>query len=127
MMLLFYMWRIDNLEVYKRARLLIPRVYVLIGKLPVEEKFELGSQVRRSVISVKSNIKEGSGKRSSADFIKYLDNAMGSLKETLGHIESGVDLGYFGEDEGGKEIGEIRRIERLLGGYIEYVRGKDVR
>jgi len=61
----FFMWRIDKLEVYRRARLLIPRVYVLIGKLPNEEKFELGSQMRRSVVSVKSNIKEGSGKRTS--------------------------------------------------------------
>jgi len=75
--ILFLMWRIDNLDVYDKVCSLIPRVYVFINGLPAEEKFELGSQMRRVVVSVKLNFKEGSGKRTSADFAGYLDNAMG--------------------------------------------------
>jgi len=52
---------------------------------------------------------------------------MGSLKETLGHVETCVDLGFIGDEEGKKEIGEMRRIERLLAGYIEYVKRKGVK
>ena len=122
-----FMWRIDNLEVYKKVCALIPRVYVFINGLPAEEKFELGSQMRRAVVSVKLNFKEGSGKRTSADFVSYLNNAMGSLKEVVGQIETGIDLGFIDEDEGRKEIGEMRRIERLLAGYIGYVKGKSVK
>jgi len=121
------MWRIDNLEVYNKVCSLIPRIYVFINKLPPEEKFELGSQMRRAVVSVKLNFKEGSGKRTSANFVSYLDNAMGSLKEVVGQVETGVDLGFIGEDDGKKEIGEMRRIERLLAGYIKYVKGKNVK
>jgi len=121
------MWNIENLEVYNRICSLIPRIYVFINKLPAEEKFELGSQMRRAVVSVKLNFKEGSGKRTSADFVGYLDNAMGSLKEVVGQVETGIDLGFINEDEGMKEIGEMRRIERLLAGYIEYVKNKNVK
>lgn len=124
--LYFFMWRIDNLEVYRKICFLIPRIYVFIGKLPVEERFELGSQMRRAVVSIKLNFKEGSGKRTSADFVSYLDNAMGNLKEVVGQVETGVDLGFIDEVEGKKEIGEMRRLERSLAGYIEYVRGKGV-
>ncbi len=120
------MWNVEKLEVYGRACSLIKRVYDLIGVLPNEEKFALGNQLRRAVVSVKSNIIEGSGKRTSREFVSYLNNAMGSLKEVRGQIEIGVDLGYFGE-KGKEEISEIRRIERMLFGYIKYVEGKDVR
>jgi len=50
-----------------------------------------------------------------------------SLKEVVGQVETGVDLGFIGEVEGGKEVGEMRRIERLLAGYITYVKKKDVK
>jgi four helix bundle protein len=118
------MWNIERLEIYSRVCDLIPRVYGLIKMLPSEEKFALGSQLRRAVVSIKSNMIEGSGKRTSKEFISYLGNAMGSLKEVRGQIEIGNDLKYF---EGVDEVAEIRRIERMLFGYIKYIEKKDVR
>jgi len=120
------MWHIDRLEIYKRVCLLIPLVYSLIGKLPSEERFELGSQLRRAVVSVKSNMKEGSGKRTSKAFVAYLDNAMGSLREVKAQVETGVDLEFFG-DGGKKVVDECWRMERMLAAYIDYVKGKDVK
>jgi len=120
------MWHIDRLDIYKRVCLLVPGVYSLIGVLPQEEKFELGSQLRRAVISVKSNMKEGSAKRTSKAFVAYLDNAMGSLREVKAQIESGIDLGYF-DDDGKKIVDECWRMERMLAAYIDYVKGKDVK
>ncbi len=118
------MWNIERLEVYSRVCDLIPKVYALIKMLPQEEKFALGDQLRRAVVSVKSNMIEGSGKRTSKEFVSYLNNAMGSLKEVRGQVEIGVDLGFF---DGKDLIAEIRRIERMLFGYIGYVRKKDVK
>jgi len=125
-MSLFFMWNIDRLEVYKRVCLLIPKVYSLIGKLPREEKFGLGNQLRRATVSVKSNMKEGSGKRTSNAFIAFLEHAMGSLREVRAQVEIGIDLGFFGDD--GKEVvKECWRLERMLAGYIDYVRKKNVK
>lgn len=121
-----FMWNVERLEVYSRVCGLIVRVYVLIRMLPNEEKFALGNQMRRAAVSVKLNMIEGSGKRTSREFVSYLGNAMGSLKEVRGQIEIGVDLGYFGGN-GKREVAEIRRIERLLFGYIKYVEKKDVK
>lgn len=120
------MWNIERLEVYSRACNLVGKIYILIGMLPKEERFALGDQLRRAVVSVKSNMIEGSGKRTSKEFVSYLNNAMGSLKEVRGQVEVGVDLGYF-EGKGSDEIAEIRRIERLLLGYIRYVEKKNVK
>lgn len=120
------MWNIERLEVYSKICDLVKRVYGLIGLLPKEERFALGDQMRRAVASVRLNMVEGSGKRTSREFVSYLNNVMGSLREVRGCISIGVDVGYFGED-GGKEIGEIRRIERLLAGYVKYVLRRDVK
>ena len=120
------MWNIERLEVYSRACDLIGKIYVLIGMLPREEKFAPGDQLRRAVVSVKSNMIEGSGKRTSKEFVSYLNNAMGSLKEVRGQVEVGVDLEYF-DGKGKGEIAEIRRVERMLFGYINYVGKKDIK
>ncbi|MCK4649915.1 four helix bundle protein [Candidatus Pacearchaeota archaeon] len=120
------MWNIEGLDVYRKICDLIKKVYGLIGMLPSEEKFALGDQMRRAVTSVKLNIIEGSGKRTSKEFISYLNNAMGSLREVRGCVEVGVDLGYFVKS-GRKETNEIKRIERLLAGYIKYVEKKNVK
>jgi len=120
------MWNIERLDVYLRSVSLIKKVYVVIERLPKEERFELGSQLRRAVVSVKSNMIEGSGKRTSKEFLSYLNNAMGSLKETRGQVEIAVDLGFVGND-GRKIIEGVRRIERMLMGYMKYVKNKDVK
>lgn len=105
----YCMWRIDGLEVYGKIKELVVRVYGLIKGLPVEERYALADQMRRAVVGVRIKMEEGSRKRTSKDFVSYLDASMGSLREVRGCIETGIDLGYFGE-EGKKEVEEIKRI-----------------
>lgn len=120
------MWKIDNLEVYKRMKKLVKDVYGFIEKLPSEEKFALGDQMRRAVVSVRLNFREGSGKRTSKEFACYLDKSLGSLREVCECFEVGIDLGYF-DDEGKGEVSEIKRIERLLVGYRDFVLDRGVK
>ncbi|MBS3087750.1 four helix bundle protein [Candidatus Pacearchaeota archaeon] len=121
------MWNYENLEVYHKAHGLIFVVYDLVKKFPASEKYDLVPQVRRAVKSISANIVEGSGKRTSKDFVGYLYNAIGSAKEVREHLKVAVGLDYLGEDEAGVVVAELRRIERMLVGYIEYVLGKDVK
>jgi len=120
------MWKIDNLEVYMRVKKLAKDVYGFIGKLPNEERFALGDQMKRAVVSVRLNMREGSGKRTSKEFASYLDRSLGSIREVCECFDVGVDLGYFGE-EGRKEIAEMKRIERLLVGYRKFVLDRDIK
>ena len=79
-----------NLEVWKLARELSIDVHKMtLTKLPKFEQFEEGSQIRRSVKSIRSNIVEGYGRRRyKQEFIKHLVYALGSSDETIDHLET---------------------------------------
>jgi len=121
------MWNYKNLEIFKRSKKLVKDVYVLADGFPKEEKYGLVSQIKRAVISVSINIVEGSGKRTSKDFISYLNISMGSLKEVQGELEIAGDLGFIDENIINRLIGECRRIEVMLVAYIEHIGEKDVK
>lgn len=70
-----------DLKLWKVAMDLAVIVYDLTAKLPDTEKFGLISQMRRAVVSISSNIAEGSGRGSSAQFAQFLGFAQGSAFE----------------------------------------------
>ena len=81
----------EGLRVYKATRQLVKDVYVLINKLPAIESFALSSQIRRAVVSVKSNIAEGSGRNHPKNKAHFIDMAYGSLMETYSELETAAD------------------------------------
>ena len=70
-----------DLDVWKLAMELAVEAYKLSSLLPRSERFELASQIRRSAVSVPSNIAEGYGRRTTAEYLRFLGIANGSLKE----------------------------------------------
>ena len=78
-MIIFFMWDYRKLVVWRRAVDLIKVVGDITGRFPDHERYELGSQMRRAVSSISSNIAEGSGKRTSKDYIGFLHIAMALL------------------------------------------------
>ena len=89
----------EGLRVYQAARQLVKDVYLLVNKLPAVENFALSSQIRRAVVSVKSNIAEGSGRNHAKDKAHFIDMAYGSLMETYSELETAAHLGYITEEE----------------------------
>jgi four helix bundle protein len=79
-----------NLEVWQLARELVIAIHgMTLTKLPKFEMFEEGSQIRRSIKSVKSNIVEGYGRRRyKQEFIRYIDYALASCDETADHLDT---------------------------------------
>ncbi len=70
-----------ELEAWKESRKLVQEIYKITKNYPKEEVYALTSQIRRSAVSVPSNIAEGCGRRTSADTIQFLHIARGSLYE----------------------------------------------
>ncbi|TVQ30987.1 MAG: four helix bundle protein [Wenzhouxiangella sp.] len=70
-----------RLKLWQQAVALVSQVYALTSDLPAEERFGLVSQMRRSAISVPSNIAEGAARGSSQEMIRFLKIARGSLME----------------------------------------------
>ena len=105
-----------KLQVYNKALELVVHVYALIKKFPREEQFALGDQLRRAVISVPSNIAEGTGRVSTKDRAHFVEIAYGSLMETNCQLEIAMKLGYITREELRVESQECEEIARMLSG-----------
>ncbi|WP_445665901.1 four helix bundle protein [Fodinibius sp. AD559] len=70
-----------KLEAWKNAMNLVDEIYKISKGFPTEEKFGLTSQMRRSAISVPSNLAEGAARKSKAEFANFVNIAKGSLSE----------------------------------------------
>ena len=101
-----------NLDVYKESKVLVKMIYALLEKFPKVETYALCDQLRRSVISVPSNIAEGSGRTSAKDQAHFFEIAYGSIMEVSCQMDIACDLGYII-----KQIEEqARRIAAMLSG-----------
>lgn len=100
-----------DLQVWQKAMGLVKLVYEIIAQLPQEEKYALADQMRRSVISIPSNIAEGYERNSTKDYIRFLSIANGSKAELNTQLEICKMLGYKGNIETAQvicnEIGKI--------------------
>jgi four helix bundle protein len=108
-------FRFERLDVWKLARNLVSHIYHVTGEFPSDERFGLTSQLRRAVVSVVSNIAEGSGRNSDTDFAHFLEMSYGSLMEVVTQLMVAFDLGYIVEDELNKLRQNSSEIAAKLG------------
>ena len=87
-----------KLDVYAKSRQLVVTIYALLKHFPAEEKYALCDQLRRSVISIPSNIAEGMGRISDKDQVYFLNIAYGSLMEVYAQLDIAHDLGYINNE-----------------------------
>ena len=106
----------QKLEVYKRSKELIKLVYALLKQFPVEERYALCEQLRRSSISIPSNIAEGMGRWSLKEQMHHLEFAFGSLAEVLSQMDIAYDLGYISEEDLKQILDHYFAISRMLSG-----------
>ncbi len=108
------MQRFTELAVWKRSHALALQVYRLSASFPNEEKFGLTSQLRRAIISVPTNIAEGSKRRSQQEYARFLNIAEGSSAEAEYLLMISRDLGYLSSDAAKAPIREASEIARML-------------
>lgn len=105
-----------DLRVYQESKLLVKDVYSFLERFPKFEAYAMGDQLRRAVVSVPSNIAEGSGRSSIKEKIHFLEIAYGSLTETLCQLDIAHDLGYINDNEFCEEKDRISIIGKQLSG-----------
>jgi len=88
-----------DLLVYKRSMDLVVAIYQITSLFPDSEKFGLVSQLRRSAVSVPSNISEGAARQSTKEYIQFLYISLGSLAEIETQLEIAIRLNYCSEVE----------------------------
>ncbi|MDB5260693.1 MAG: four helix bundle protein [Candidatus Nomurabacteria bacterium] len=110
-----------NLNIWKESVDLSTYIYKLTKGFPKEEIFGITSQLRRAVVSISSNIAEGSSRPSKKDYSRFIDIAIGSLKEVESLLEVSFRLGYMSEIEYGKMIKIISGLGVSMGGFRKYL------
>jgi len=113
-----------ELMVWQKSYQLCLEIYRITSRFPKDEKFGLTSQIRRAVVSIPSNIAEGYGCRTTADYIKSLYIAYGSNCELETQIMLSADLVYI-DSAKLKEISDrIHEVERMLKALIKSLKNK---
>src|SRR6266850_1089288 len=95
----------QELIVWQKAMDLVVEVYTISKTFPREEIYGLTSQLRRAAVSVPSNIAEGQGRRTTADFLRHLSISYGSLREVETQILIAQRLKYLVQE----------KVEQVLG------------
>jgi four helix bundle protein len=106
----------NNLKVYQKSYQLALEIHKITRTFPDIERYELGTQLRRSAVSIPANIAEGYGrKKSNAEFKHFLRNALGSCNEVQVLLSLSKDLGYIADDEYVQQYDELgKQIYRLI-------------
>ena len=108
------MQRFTDLKVWQRSHALVLDIYRLTAGFPAEERFGLVAQLRRAVLSVPTNIAEGSKRQGSQEYARFLNIAEGSLAETEYLLLVSRDLAYTAAKTVQPLLGEADEIARML-------------
>ena len=111
-----------ELIVWQKARTLVVDVYRLTKSFPNEEKYALTSQIKRSVISISSNIAEGAARNTDKDFAHFLDIALGSSNELESQIINVTDLKFVVKNDVKDVYNLIIEVQKLIYGFQKTIR-----
>lgn len=112
-----------RLKVWAKAQDFALKIYSqVLPLLPVEEKWNLNSQLRRSALSISANIAEGYGRFYYQDNVRFCYIARGSLEETLSHLAFAFQAKYISENLFQQFELEGKEIDKMLNGYISYLK-----
>ena len=107
-----------QLSVWQKSHQFTLDIYALTRAFPKEELFGLTSQIRRSSSSIATNIAEGCGRGTDADFGRFLQMAMGSASESEYQILLSYDLTSIDENQYKQMNAKVTEIKRMLSSLI---------
>ena len=110
-----------DLIVWQKAMELVTAIYHHTKSFPEDERYGLTLQLRRSAVSLPSNMAEGYGRNSTQDYIRFLRIANGSLFELQAQLEIARNLGFLAEESFSVLFEFTREIERMLSSLIKKV------
>ena len=111
-----------QLKVWEKSHQLALAIYKVTAKFPKEELYGLTSQVRRASLSIPTNIAEGCGRNTDADFARFLQMAMGSASETEYQLLLSLDLGFLNKEQYDKLNLDVTEVKRMLASLLKTLR-----
>ena len=110
------MFGFEKLDVWHKAIDFADEVYLATKSFPSDERFGLTSQLRRAVVSISSNIAEGSGRNSKPEFSRFVSIAYGSLMESVSQLHIAKRQKFLSDELFSTLIGKADQLARMLSG-----------
>ncbi|HEX8270193.1 MAG TPA: four helix bundle protein [Flavobacterium sp.] len=107
-----------DLLIWQKSMTLVTDIYLSTNSFSKEEIYGLTSQIRKSVVSIPSNIAEGYGRTGEKDYLRFLNIAMGSLFEMQTQLQISQNLRFIDEIQFNKTYENSREIERMLSAIL---------
>jgi len=111
-----------QLKAWEKSHKLALAIYKATKEFPIEELYGLISQIRRSRMSIPTNIAEGCGRNTDADFARFLQMAMGSASETEYQLLLSLDLGFLNKEQYDKLNLDVTEVKRMLASLLKTLR-----
>lgn len=116
----------EEIVAWQKARVLNKEIYLISISGPLSKDFGLRDQMRRSSVSVMSNIAEGFERRGNKEFARYLTIAKGSCAELISQLYVAMDVGFISDQEF-KRLHEMAiNTSRLIQGFKSYLKTKEI-
>lgn len=110
-----------TLKVWEKAHSLVLQVYTSTKSFPKEELYVLTSQIRRAALSIPTNIAEGCGRGSNADFNRFLQISFGSATETEYLLLVSKELEYIKSQHYERLNNNIEEIKKMLSSLMQKI------
>ena len=111
-----------DLIAWQKSMMLAQHIYRVTQRMPESERFGLTNQMRRAAVSIPSNIAEGYARQTTADYIKFLRTARGSLAELMTQMEITLNLRMIPLDKATTDL--LEEVDRILQGLIRSLEAK---
>ena len=108
-----------NLKVWEKSHTFVLAVYGATQNFPKSEAFGLTSQIRRASVSIPSNIAEGCGRGSDADFARFVQMSLGSAFEVDYQLLLSRDLNYLPQDQYNLLFAQASEVKRMLNSLLQ--------
>lgn len=111
-----------NLLIWQKSMVLVTKIYTVTNNFPKEEVFGLTSQIKRSAISIPSNIAEGLGRESSKELLRFLKISIGSLFELQTQLEIAKNIIYLDEETFNNLYEDTRELEIMIVSFTNKIK-----
>ncbi len=115
-----------NLDVWNKSIQLVTDIYMITKDFPREELYGLTNQIRRSAVSIPSNISEGSARKGPKEYIQFLYIALGSKNELETQVIIAFNLDFISLEQQEELLLKIENIGKMLSGLIKYIKSKEM-
>ncbi len=116
--------KLEDLKVWQKGIELATKVYEVTKTFPEDERFNLVSQMRRSAVSISSNIAEGAGRSFNKEFLQFLSHSNGSSYELLTQTEIAKRIKIIKESVADDLIQDIYEVQKMTFGLQSSIKNK---